>query len=73
MCTPMEDGGEYMLYALLNGGEGLQRKDQHGDVCSPKTYHGGDEVRDRVWAHTMEVIDSAVGAGSAGNIGAVVV
>ncbi|KZT69119.1 NAD(P)-binding protein [Daedalea quercina L-15889] len=66
LATSIDDCGEYMLYALLNGGEGAQRKGEHGDDLGPESYHGGDEVRDRVWTHTMEVFDRAlVAAGSA--------
>ena len=48
-----------MLYALLNGGEGARRKSGHGDDLPPESYYGGDEVREKVWAHTMEVIEKA--------------
>ena len=59
MFTSPADAGEYMLYALLNGGQGAQRKSEHGDDLPPESYYGGDEVREKVWAHTMEVIEKA--------------
>ena len=60
LCTSMDDCGEYMLYALLNGGEGAQRKGERGDDLGDKGYYGGKEVRERVWEHTMEVIDGTL-------------
>ena len=60
----MEDSGEYMLYALLNAGAGAQRKGERGDDLGPEGYYGGDEVRERVWAHTTEVIESILATGS---------
>ena len=62
LCTSMDDCGEYMLYALLNGGEGAQRKGEHGDDLGDKGYYGGDVVRERVWAHAIEVVDGALSA-----------
>lgn len=59
MFTSPEDAGESMLYALLNGGQGAQRKSQHGDDLPPESYYGGDDVRERVWSHTMEAIERA--------------
>ena len=60
----MEDSGEYMLYALLNGGAGAQRKGERGDDLGSEGYYGGDEVRERVWTHTMEVIEGILATGS---------
>ena len=62
MFTSPVDAGEYMLYALLNGGEGAQRKSPHGDDLPPESYYGGDDVREKVWSHTMEVIEKAEAA-----------
>ena len=39
-----------MLYALLNGAEGAQRKGQRGDDLGDVGYYGGEEIRERVWA-----------------------
>lgn len=62
--TSMENSGEYMLYALLNGEAGARRKGERGDDLGSEGYHGGDEVRERVWAHTTEVIESILANGS---------
>ena len=59
-----EDSGEYMLYALLNGGPGAQRRGDHGDDLGTKGYYGGEEVRERVWTHVTEVIESILTTGS---------
>ncbi|TFY63880.1 hypothetical protein EVJ58_g2986 [Rhodofomes roseus] len=64
-ATSIDDCGEYMLYALLNGGAGAPRQGEHGDDLGQVGYYGGDEVRERVWAHTTEVIEKALAAGSA--------
>lgn len=56
-------------YALLHGGERAQREDQRGDDGSLETYHGGEDVCEKVWVHTMEVIDTALRAGCAENVG----
>ena len=60
----MEDSGEYMLYALLSGEAGAYRRGDHGDDIGTKGYYGGEEVRERVWAHMTEVIDSILDTGS---------
>ena len=60
----MEDNGEYMLYALLNGEAGALRKGEHGDDIGAEGYYGGQEVRERVWTHTMEVIEGILATGS---------
>ncbi|EPS95902.1 hypothetical protein FOMPIDRAFT_1062511 [Fomitopsis schrenkii] len=60
----MEDSGEYMLYALLNGEAGAQRRGEHGDDLGTEGYYGGDEARERVWGHTTEVIESILATGS---------
>ena len=58
-----EDSGEYMLYALLNGEAGNQRKDEYGDDLGTKGYSGSDEARERVWAHTSGVLESIAATG----------
>jgi len=60
LCTSIDDCGEYMLYALLDGGGGAKRKGPRGDDIGMACYYGGVEVRERVWAHTMEVIGRAL-------------
>lgn len=60
----IEDSGEYMLYALLDGKGAAQRKGEHGDDLGTRGYYGDDEVRERVWAHTTEVIESIRATGS---------
>ncbi|TFY68180.1 hypothetical protein EVJ58_g1159 [Rhodofomes roseus] len=65
VAISIADSGEYMLYALLNGRAGAQRSGERGDDLGPAGYYGGDEVRERVWAHTTEVFEKALAAGSA--------
>ncbi|KAH9933470.1 uncharacterized protein B0H18DRAFT_983871 [Fomitopsis serialis] len=60
LCTSIDDCGEYMLYAVLDGGGGVRRKGPRGDDIGMVGYYGGVEVRERVWAHTMEVISRAL-------------
>lgn len=52
-----------MLYALLNGEAGNQRKDEYGDDLGTKGYSGSDEARERVWAHTSGVLESIAATG----------
>ena len=63
LLTSIDDCGEYMLFALLdfNSG-GAQRKGARGDDIGLDGYYGGAEVRERVWVHTMEVIEGALAA-----------
>ncbi|TFY67955.1 hypothetical protein EVJ58_g1302 [Rhodofomes roseus] len=61
LLTSIDDCGEFMLHALLmSRGGGAMRMGEHADDVGLQGYFGGDEVRERVWAHTMEVIERAL-------------
>lgn len=63
LLTSIDDCGEYMLYALLDSdGGGAKRKGARGDDIGLDGYYGGEDVRERVWTHTMEVIEGALTA-----------
>ncbi|KZT70869.1 NAD(P)-binding protein [Daedalea quercina L-15889] len=69
LLTSIDDCGEYMLYALLDSGSagGTKRKGARGDDIGMEGYYGGEEVRERVWAHTMETVESALAVKLVGN------
>ncbi|KAI0727692.1 hypothetical protein C8Q72DRAFT_781281, partial [Fomitopsis betulina] len=60
MFTSPENGGEFMLYASAEQWAGAQRKSQHGDDLPPESYYGGDDVRERVWTHIIDLVEHAV-------------
>lgn len=50
-----------MLYALLHSGNGgAKRKGARGDDIGLDGYYGSEGVRERVWTHTVEVIEGAL-------------
>ncbi|KAI0736448.1 hypothetical protein C8Q72DRAFT_956766 [Fomitopsis betulina] len=61
LLTSIGDCGEYMLYALLHSGNGgAKRKGARGDDIGLDGYYGSEGVRERVWTHTVEVIEGAL-------------
>lgn len=53
---------EHMLWALLHSEAGSSRTNQKGDDIGKKGYYVTAEMKDRLWKHTLETVDGAVGS-----------
>ena len=55
-----EQCGEYMLYSLLQSGEGVQRRSSRGDDIGRSPLYDDEERRRRLWEHTEEEVRNAL-------------
>ncbi|OJT07407.1 Dehydrogenase/reductase SDR family member on chromosome X [Trametes pubescens] len=54
------DCAEYMLYALLQSGNGASRRGSKGEDIGKWRYFGSDEARKAVWEHSKAEMDRAL-------------
>ena len=60
ISTSPEECAEYMLYALLQSGEGVQRRGCRGNDLGRSPLYDDEEKRKRLWEHTKEEVDRAL-------------
>ena len=58
--TSPEQCGEYMLYSLLQSGEGVNRRGTRGDDLGKSPLYDDEEKRKRLWEHTKEEVERAI-------------
>jgi hypothetical protein len=49
----IEECGEYLLYGFMRAPAGASRIDSKGEDLNGKGLYTGDEVREKLWAHTV--------------------
>jgi hypothetical protein len=50
----LEDCGEYLLYGFMRAPAGASRIGSKGEDLNGKGLYTSDEVREKLWAHTVE-------------------
>ena len=74
LSVSQNDCGDYMWYAVSHtirdgssnttaGKAGAFRTGSHGEDLGRKGYYGTEEARRRVWEHTVETVQAALGTG----------
>jgi hypothetical protein len=54
-----ENCAEYMLYALIEGREGVSFRNEIADDIGFVRYHGTKESEAKLWEHTVQLIGQA--------------